>query len=549
MDSIKVEKRDASQSVSPRQAMQATPDPDAHQAKRQRTDYGNFTPVASEISPPLSHQEPHSPPAAWVEAVSAADDNSLFEQLRVNPYKVNAGRTNELLSNFFKHIPDSVSCMLPESAFKAWALSTSEKSLDDLMLIYATLAAGSSFSHKPENKALGLQYAAISRNACDMRRYSLQLVQTRLILAVYYYSQDKPHDSWDFCGEGVRTAIFLKLNVEMDKTEDALLTTYPYGLNRHGFAECRRRTFWSCFLLDRLSSLGANFPSWGHSEDVFLRLPCDSETFETQAETSNPFYDPSRTTPRGHGSSIGCLASAVDVATIWGEVMAYQYRMIQRRTPLTSSAEFVAFYDEMSRRLREWNDSLLPAFVFSPENLQKATTSGRLGTFIAMHTIYQATAMKLNRYVPTAVLTPAQRAHHVSLANHHAEEMLQIIATIASRQPSMPSPEANHMDLYIPRELSSPFAGYATVMAIDVLTRRVPVAGLPRLLETFERAKATLAELTVFWDGLKRKQTLALQRIREVADGSAARETADGYLEMKDPINPSIPREFDCVYS
>ena len=113
----------------------------------------------------------------------------------------------------------------------------------------------------------------------------------------------------------------------------------------------------------------------------------------------------------------------------------------------------------------------------------------------------------------------------------------------------MPSPEANHTDLYIPRELSSPFAGYATVMAIDILTRRVPVAGLPRLLETFERAKATLAELTVFWDGLKRKQTLALQRIREVADGSAARETADGYLEMKDPINPSIPREFDCVYS
>jgi hypothetical protein len=283
--------------------------------------------------------------------------------------------------------------------------------------------------------------------------------------------------------------------------------------------------------------------------DVFLRLPCDSETFETQAETSNPFYDPSRTTPRGQGSSIGCLASTVDVTTIWGEVMAHQYRMIQRRTPLTSSAEFVAFYDEMSRRLREWNDSLLPAFVFSPENLQKATTSGMLGTFIAMHTIYQATAMKLNRYVPTALLTAAQRAHHVSLANHHAEEMLQIIATIASRQPSMPSPEANHTDLYIPRELSSPFAGYATVMAIDVLTRRVPVAGLPRLLETFERAKATLAELTVFWDGLKRKQTLALQRIREVADGSAARETVDGYLEMKDPINPSIPTEFDCVYS
>ena len=544
-----VEKREASQSVSPRQAMQATPDPDSHQAKRQRTDFSNFTPVGSEISPPLSHQEAHSPPAAWVEAVGTSEESSLFEQLRVNPYKVNAGRTSELLSNFFKHIPDSVSCMLPESAFKAWALSTSEKSLDDLMLIYAILASGSAFSHKPETKALGIQYAAISRHACDKRQFSLQLVQARLILAVYYYSKDKLHDAWDFCGEGMRTAAFLKMNLEIDKTDDALLTTFPYGLNRHGYAECRRRTYWSGFLLDRLSGLGTDHASWGHSQDVFLRLPCDTMTFEAQAETQNPFYDPSHTTVREHGSSIGCLASVIDVTSIWGDLMAHHYRTLQRRTPLSSSSEFVAFYDETSRRLREWKDSLLPSFVFSAENMKNAATSGRLGTFIAMHAVYQATAMKLNRFVPTALLTPAQRAHHVSVANHHAEEMLQIIMTIAARQPSMPSPEANHTDLYLPRELSSPFTGHATVMAVDILSRRVPVAGLPRLLESFERAKSTFAELTVFWNGIKREQSLAVQRIHELADGSKTRETADGYLEMRDPIDQSFPREYDCVYS
>ena len=529
--------------------MQATPDLDAHQAKRQRTDYSNFTPVASEISPPLSHQEARSPPAPWLDAVSTTDESSLFEQLRVNPYKVNASRTSELVSNFFKHVTETVSCMLPESAFKSWALSTSDKSLDDHMLLYAILASGSAFSHKPENRSLGIQYAAISRYACDVRRYSLQLVQARLILAVYYLSQDKPNDSWDFCGEGMRAAAFLKLNVEMDKTDDALLTTFPYGLNRHGFAECRRRTYWSCFLLDRMSGLGALHPSWGHSQDVFLRLPCDTMSFETQVETLNPFYDPARTTVRDHTSSIGCLAALIDITTIWGDVMGHLYRMSQRRTQLSSNAEFVAFYDEASRRLREWKDSLLSCFVFSAENLKKATTSGKLGTYIAMHTVYQATAMKLNRYVPTAVLAPAQRAHHVALANHHAEEMLMIIATIAARQPSMPSPEANHTDLYLPRELSSPFAGHATVVAVDILTRRVPSAGLARLMETLERVKSTLAELAVFWAPVKREQALALQRIRELTDGSTARESADGYLEMRDPIDQSLPRELDVVYS
>jgi hypothetical protein len=524
--------------------MQATPDPDAHQAKRQRTDFSNFTPVTSGISPPLSHQEARSPPAPWLDA-----ESSLFEQLRVNPYKTNAGRTSELLANFFKHVPDAVSCMLPESAFKSWALSTSEKSLDDHMLLYAILASGSVFSHKPENKALGIQYAAISRYACDMRRYSLQLVQARLILAVYYYSQDKPNDSWDFCGEGMRAAACLKMNVEIEKTDDPLLSTFPYGLNRNGFAECRRRTYWSCFLLDRLCGLGALHPSWGHSQDVFLRLPCDTPTFETQGESLNPFYEPTRTTVFDHTSSIGCLAALIGITTLWGDVMARLYRMSQRRTQLSSSSEFVAFYDETSRRLREWKDSLPSYIVFSAENLQKATTSGRLGTYIAMHTIYQATAMKLNRYVPVSVLTAAQRAHHVALTNHHAEDMLMIIATIAARQPSMPSPEANHTDLYLPRELSSPFAGHATVLAVDILTRRVPSAGLTRLLESFERVKSMLAELTVFWNPVKREQALVLQRIRELTDGSTARQTADGYLEMRDPIDQSVLRELDVVYS
>lgn len=477
------------------------------------------------------------------------DESSLFEQLRVNPYKVNAGRTSELLTNFFKYVPDTVSCMFAESPFRSWVLSSSEKSLDDLMLIYAILASGSVFSHKPENKALGTQYASIARYASDTRRYSLQLVQTRLILALYFYSRNKLQESWDFCGEGVRAAALMKLNLEIDKTDDALLTTFPYGLNRHGFAECRRRTYWSCFLLDRLGGFGTAHPSFSHAGDVFLRMPSDTVTFETQAESLNPFFDPTRTTVREQGSSVGCLASLVDITTIWGDVMAYQYRMAQRRTQPSSSTEFVAFYDETSRRLREWSDTLPLTFVFSSENLKKATTSGKLGIFIVMHTVYQATAMRLNRYVPTAVLTAAQRAHHISLATHHAEEMLRIITTIAARQSSMPSPEANHTDLYIPRELSSPFAGTAIVMAVDILTRRVPTAGLQHLLESFERVKATFAELAVFWEPVKREQAQALQRIREMADGSSARETADGFLEMRDPMDQSALREYDCVYS
>jgi hypothetical protein len=531
---------------------QSTSEPDGHNAKRQRNDLNNFTPVGPQLSPGLSLEEAHrSSPSPWTKPAVKTVDNTLLQEWLVNPYKVNPARTAELLSLFFKHVPENAACMLPEGPFRAWMLSTSEKSLDDLMLIYTILTLGTIFSSKPEHKELGVRFSAISRHACDSRHYSIQLVQARLILSVYYFALNQPDEAWDFCGGAMRAASGMKLNVEIDQTKDATLTTFPFGLNRHGYAECRRRTFWACYLVDRQNGLGSSHPIGGNSNDVFLRLPCDSPSFEAQAEVDNVFFDPTTTPHREIGSTIGVLSYLVNVTAIWGDVMANIYRIAQSRTPVAGSSKFLAFHNDATRRLREWRDSLNPCFVFSPENLKKAAASGKLGTYITMHTVYHTTWMKLNRYVPTALLNEAQRAHHLSLAKHHAEETLKIINVLAARQPSMPSPEANQTDLYLPRELSSPFAGHAILSAIDILTQRVQTAAVPRVLESFHGAQATLVELTVFWHLARLQQAQVLQRFRELQEGSTgptARDTGDGYFEMREPIDQTFPRDYDCIY-
>jgi hypothetical protein len=76
--------------------------------------------------------------------------------------------------------------MFPERPFTAWVLSGADKSLDDLMLIYAILALGTVFFPQSEHKVLGAHYASISRYACTNRHLTLQLVQARMILALYY---------------------------------------------------------------------------------------------------------------------------------------------------------------------------------------------------------------------------------------------------------------------------------------------------------------------------------------------------------------------------
>ena len=136
LESFKVEKREISHSVSPRQVRQATPDSEIHHSKRQRTGYNDFTPVASEASPRPSVLDPTSPTAPWAEPVNGiANQSSLLQEWQTNPFGTHPMLVADLISVFFKHVPETAYCMFPEGPFKAWVLSVSEKSADDMMLV------------------------------------------------------------------------------------------------------------------------------------------------------------------------------------------------------------------------------------------------------------------------------------------------------------------------------------------------------------------------------------------------------------------------------
>ena len=570
-ESLKLDQRESSQSVSPRQILRrTTPDSETHPSKRQRTGYTDFTPVASEASPRLSVQEPVSPSNAWLDTVNSPIDHSVLRHWQVNPYTTHPKLVTELMTVFFKHVPESAYWMFPEGPFTAWVLSGGDKSLDDLMLIYSILAFGTLFSSKPEHKALGTQYVSISRYACDNRHFGLQLVQSRLILALYYFATNNPNDSWDVCGGAIRAASGLRLNVEFEKSEEVYLKAFPFGLNRHGYAECRRRTFWCCYLMDRFNGFCSGHFSIIHPEDVFLRLPCDAKSFEAQHEVQNPYFDLTTPPLQNTSCTIGSMAYLVNICTIWGDVMANIYRNTQRTIPTGSHTAFTAFHETITRRLHAWKDSLPPCYQFSAESVQSAANKGKLGTFTIMHAVYHTAAMKLNRYIQRSTLSSSQIAHHTSIAQQHAETLLEITAVLASRRTSLPTPISPGEHGALPSKFSSPFVGYATVSAIDILTARVSLATLPARLDSFSGAKSIVAELAAFWQSSKTQQTLILQRIRDLAElarcedegGRAgaigfqsgvlrgiAREIRPGEFEMCDPIEKTFSRDYDCCYA
>ena len=132
------------------------------------------------------------------------------------------------------------------------------------------------FSTRDDTKARGAEFAAISRYAANGRQPSIQLVQTRLLLALYYYAINTYHDAWDYCGGALRSALGLHLNLEMTESETESCPSV-YNLNRYGYAECRRRTFWSCYLMDHFTGFcnnHGNLKSINTNSNQILYIEC-----------------------------------------------------------------------------------------------------------------------------------------------------------------------------------------------------------------------------------------------------------------------------------
>lgn len=174
----------------------------------------------------------------------------LWEQ---DPYETDPRLTMRLLDLYFLHAGRAAYGMFPSKPFLLWVETSRDKGLDYLMLLYSVLAMGSLFSDEPEHRALGKQFAAISSYATEKRfgKFTLQLCQSRLLLALYNFACGKAQDAWEFCGAGLRALSALGLNTEDGVRELADTTQdFDYGLNRRTFEECCRRTFWSGFIMD-----------------------------------------------------------------------------------------------------------------------------------------------------------------------------------------------------------------------------------------------------------------------------------------------------------
>ncbi|KAH7079573.1 hypothetical protein FB567DRAFT_551991 [Paraphoma chrysanthemicola] len=458
----------------------------------------------------------------------------LALQWEQDPYETDPRLTVHLLDLYFLHAGRATYGIFPRRPFIAWVESTREKNQDQLMLLYTVLAMGSLFSSDPDKRALGKRFAAVASYAAEKRfgRFTLQLCQSRLLLALYLFARGKSQEAWDFCGAGLRAISALKLNTEEGITE--LAESDPeldFGFDRWTYEECCRRTFWSGVLMDvsyevtkpttspNLAQQQRYNGFFGGTlfvismEDTYVRLPSPDDMYEASTPCEAPYFDEDLQGGSDLQHRLGYIAYLCIISAIWGDVLTFTGRAV-RRPPSGYEQNYERFYARTSARLDAWVSMLPPNLHYTPRNLDKSIVDGYAGTFVSLHALYHATVIRLNRHVRVNAMPVEKLRRNVEHAVRHSSNFVLMMHSLASvnRQQRLPSSTTSSF------LFSTPFPGYALMLSIDVLTSAGSFPTLANLIDTVGTAATCIDELASFWASARAQQKAVSSRLKQLAD-------------------------------
>ncbi|KAI9822676.1 MAG: hypothetical protein M1827_000395 [Pycnora praestabilis] len=476
-------------------------------------------------------------------------DASRFNR-EVDPIQVDPGLALQLMDLFFGHTA-SMFHIVPQKHFMHWVRRGRKKSAADLMVIYAILAMGTVFSPHAEAKGSGETFASIARNAIEMncRTFSLQLVQSRILLAAYDFAFGNFRESWNGSILGLGVISGLKLNLEEGIAGLAKGDDYAYGLNKYAFMECCRRTYWSTYMIDRFNAFCTCRPSIIHDEDIFLRLPCTDGDFEEQRETDNPLFDKKvidqQHSTEGDQAMQGIISHLIQISSILGDVISNAYRSAHGSIFGYAKA-YEEFREQTHERLRLWVKKLPHHLMFSMINMTACIKNGHIDTFICMHAMYHVTLMNLNRSVHPKRLERSLTDRNIQEANDHAYQTLYLMRDVDRLLRDKDFSNTNCT-------LSNPFIGYAVTAAIEIISVVGTRDQIPSVLGLVNGALPVMEGLSTIWASAKGQLTSILNRLQELPETNMSRGSTrindNDMFAVKNRLEATTKLEDDLIYA
>ncbi|KAJ9617029.1 hypothetical protein H2200_000750 [Cladophialophora chaetospira] len=461
---------------------------------------------------------------------------------QVDPFQLDPQMTMHYTNKYFHHVDSATTCILPRKKFLRWIRESSTKSPTDRMLLYAILAMGTVFARRPESKLHQDVFIDIVNRAVMKSgdTFSLQLVQTKLILALFTFSQGQYNQAWDFCGSALRVAFGLKFHTEEGIAAIGNNDGMDFDLDHATLKECRRRAFWSAYIMDCFNGCCSASVTSVNRADCHLRLPCSQSAYDKGEIPLTSFNLENLPGRNKEISEVGVLGYLVEIATIFSEVVS----KISKSKPQATAADRSAmetFHRTTLRRLDEW-DHLT----------EKHLHQGREGRerVNGLHIMYHYTAMILHRYVHYSEAGQIQISNNVRGAHEHAQKMLEMVQRVSNQEE---------------RETSSfrfatlsPFSGFAITAALDVITAAGTVAELinhesmqtngRKLMTLISNGVEALEGLVDFWHSACRQRDMMKQRLSALLNATNRGADCNGAFYFGRPMQSPFGLDQDIVY-
>ncbi|CAK1365715.1 unnamed protein product [Cercospora beticola] len=470
----------------------------------------------------------------------------------VDPYAAHPEATLQVLDHFFQDVNNATYCMFPRHHFMHWLQSCSQKFQNEKLLLYAMLAIGSIFA-EDAHAGFGEQCARVAAASLQATQgsYTLPIVQSRLLLGLYHSAKGTHAAGWDYTGAGIDAAIYLRYNTEQGciEADTSGKTRNDFGLSNEQLAECKRRTLWSAFLMERYRGGRSTLIN---PQDIFLRLPCLDDSFERGLASEAPYYDNGIIDPAKasltHSSPTSPMAWLCLIGAIWGDVSNFIYRAMHR-SPQTYQQEYDRFYDHISAALQNWYSRLPDQLRFSKVNVDRSIKGSYAGPYISMHILYHLAWVKMNRFVRHA-LVPQVITRNIRAAHHHSHELLQVISTLRAAKWDMAEKDG-HIASF---SFTTAFAGYAILAAIDVVGAGGLDTHLKATLDLISCGLECLRELARYWDSARDQDKACEKRYYQIHNVLKHPFTARSGCWLgrewgvHTPLEQEISQEDDCIY-
>ncbi|CAO3661758.1 unnamed protein product [Rhizopus stolonifer] len=266
-------------------------------------------------------------------------------------------------------------------------------------LLWSVMAIGARFSNHPNIKTDPPYWAGekFARKATSLINASLleptiPNIQFWGIMSCLEYGRASGSKAWTYGGIAVRMCQELTLTKE--ETLKMPITALDGSIDNVAMA-LRRRIFWSCFCLDKFSSISTSRPQGFEAGEYDAEKPTSHE--------SKLLWDPFQaytvdSVMIEEDPLIDVITYYLGVLEIFGEVAKLMNRTRAESTSIIWPP--IKNHDLMTKRMRQWAEELPEQYQFTPANVKRyreTASQNYLNYWLCSHTIYCAGMLMLNK--------------------------------------------------------------------------------------------------------------------------------------------------------